>query len=130
MTAPGMAGRAFAAAGAAGRAAAGWRGGIAFAHPYGYDAEKYGSSIVRLHSFQAPFSSTAWLFGYIPPSMPPPGLNPTAGWNSRVRILAERPSLATSITGCNSQCQPPRPGFFELGVGCALGRCAMRSGPM
>src|SRR5580693_3620286 len=125
-----MTGCAVAVADAPGRADAGWRGGMALAQPYGNDAEKYGSSIVRLHSFQAPFSSTAWLFGYIPPSIPPPGLKPAPGWNSRVRILADRPSGATSTTGCSSQCQPPRPGFFELGAGCAPGRCAMRSGPM
>src|ERR1051325_2683102 len=128
MTAPGIAGKADAVG--VGRGAAGCRGGIGRDQPYGNDAEKYGSSIVKLHNFQTPCSSTAWLLGYTPPSRPPPGLNPTAGWNSRVRILAERPSAATSITGCSSQCQPPRPGFFELGAGCAPGRWAMRSGPM
>src|SRR6185436_10108879 len=129
MTLPGIVGTAAAGA-AAGRGVGGWRTGMGRPQPLGHAAEKYGSSIVRLHNFQAPFSSTAWLFGYIPPSIPPPTLKPTAGWKRRVRILAERPSDATVTTGCISQCQPPRPGALPLGATCAPGRWAMRSGPM
>src|SRR5690606_9167025 len=72
------------AGGVAGRGAAAapaGRGGAGLAQPVGNRPVKYGSSMVTLHNFQAPFSSTAWLFGYMPPSRLPP-VAEGSGWNS------------------------------------------------